>query len=100
MNPQTADITGKWAKTGSSGCAERYPDRIEFRENGIYFGQKDPPGTFTVWDAGTWRLSEGGEIHISTANDAVVGYKISISPDTLTFTDTEGCTIHYKNTNG
>jgi hypothetical protein len=53
MDQNTKDLLHRWEKTTRSACADRYPDRIEFRDDGLYFGEKDPPGSYTLWDAGT-----------------------------------------------
>jgi hypothetical protein len=96
MNLNKTDLLHRWQKTSRTACAERYPDRIEFRDGGLYFGEKDPKGSYTLWDAGTWELPPGGQIRISTANDAVVTYNVAKSDDTLTFTDTDNCEIQYR----
>ena len=92
--PQT--LIGTWQKMTSSRCSEAYPDRIEFRENGLYFGRKDPPGSFTIWDAGKFTVTGENRVQISTANDANLTYGFSISKGVLTFLDSEECEFQYR----
>jgi hypothetical protein len=96
MSTNTTDLMHRWEKTSRTTCAERYPERIEFRDGGLYFGEKDPPGSYTVWDAGTWEVPDGSHIKMSTANDAVLTYTVSLSEGTLTFIDGNKCEIQYK----
>lgn len=89
-------IVGGWEKTSSARCDQRYPDRLQFQENGLYIGQKDPPGSFSFWDVGTFEVVDEQEIKLSTANDAVIAYAYALSADTLTFTDPDGCAFSYR----
>ena len=95
MTEQSIDI-GEWIRVGGAACAESYPDRIDFRDGGIYIGRKEPEGTFTQWDAGTWRVVEPGRVEISTANDAVLSYGFSVADGVLSFRDADGCEFRYR----
>jgi hypothetical protein len=85
-----------WEKISRTACDELYPDSIRFQENALYFGLKDPPGTFTRWDVGTYEVIGSERINISTANDAIVTYGFTISNDTLTFVDPDDCQFRYR----
>jgi hypothetical protein len=73
-----------------------YPESIRFQDNGLYFGLKEPPGTFTQWDVGTYEIIESERINISTANDAIVTYRFAISDDVPTFVDPDDCQFSYR----
>lgn len=62
----------------------------------MYFGHKDPPGTFTLWDVGTYEIAGSKQIKISIANDAILTYEFSISNDILAFVDPDGCEFRYQ----
>jgi hypothetical protein len=96
MQTQTKHFVGSWEKITRSSCSNLYPDTIQFKESGIYFGQKDPPGTFIQWDAGTFEVISHKQIKISMANDAIVVYEFSIQNDVLTFIDPDGCEYSYR----
>jgi len=89
-------IVGNWKKISQGACDTQYPDSIRFQENGLYFGMKDPPGTFTQWDVGTYEVIGPERISISTANDAIVAYSFAISNDTLAFVDADCCRFRYR----
>lgn len=95
MATQTPQLVGNWEKITRSTCSQVYPDTVQFQENGLYFGQKDPPGTFTQWDVGTFEVVDPKQIRISTANDAIVTYEFSLLNDVLTFIDPDGCEYNY-----
>lgn len=96
MPNQAQQLVGNWEKITHATCGLMYPDTIQFQEGGLYFGQKDPPGTFTQWDVGTYAIVSSNQIKISTANDAVITYKFSISNDTLIFADPDDCQFEYR----
>jgi hypothetical protein len=96
MPQQTPQLVGSWEKITRTACGETYPDSIQFQEVGLYFGQKNPPGTFTQWDVGTYEIADPKQIRISTANDAIVTYEFSISNDVLTFVDPDDCEFRYR----
>jgi hypothetical protein len=91
---------GRWRKTTRSECSELYPDQLLFREGGIYTGQKEPPGSFTQWDVGTYKVVGPGRVEISTANDRVVPYGFTVSATGLRFRDPEGCDFEYVKMDG
>ncbi len=89
-------LVGRWEKVTRSACADRYPDELELRANGIYEGRKgDAGGQFTIWDAGIFR-PRGSSVEISTANDAHVSYQFSLAGEVLTFVDPSGCRFEYR----
>ena len=96
MAERYPQIVGSWEKVSRTVCDEIYPDRISFQENGLYFGLKDPPDTFTKWDVGTYEIIGPDQINISTANDAIVTYRFAIANDTLTFVDFDTCRFRYR----
>lgn len=96
MAERYPQIVGSWEKVSRTACGEIYPDSISFQGNGLYFGLKDPPGTFTKWDAGTYEIIGSERINISTANDAVVTYRFAISNDILAVVDADDCQFVYR----
>lgn len=96
MPTATEKLVGNWEKITDSTCSQTYPDTIQFQERGFYFGQNEPPGTFTQWDVGTFEVVGPDQIEISTANDAIVTYKFSMAEDVLAFTDPDGCEYKYR----
>ena len=95
MSNIDSKLVGEWRKTGREACAERYAANLRFDANGLYFGEAERPGEFTLWDNGTWRLVEQGTLAMSTANDAVVRYGYALVGDSLIFTDPTGCRFSY-----
>ena len=91
-----AKVIGTWHKTGESACAAGYAAHLRFENNGLYFGTTDPPGSFTWWDGGTWKIVAPGQIALSIANDAVVTYRFAAGEDSLSFTDPSGCQFQYR----
>lgn len=87
---------GSWEKTTADPCSQVYPDTIQFQENGLYFGQKEPSGTFSQWDVGTFEVVSPEEVKISTANDAIITYEYTILNDQLQFVDPDGCAFDYR----
>ena len=75
---------------------QRYPARVRFDAGGHYVGSSEPPGEFTWWDVGTWEQKQPGRVSISTANDAVIEYRVKVEARELTFTDPEGNSITYR----
>lgn len=96
MPQRETSLVGNWARTGAHPCATRYPAHLRFEANGIYSGTTEPPGAFTFWDSGTWKVKGPGAIALSTANDAVVDYRFSLDGDTLAVIDPEGCNVQYR----
>ena len=90
-------LVGTWQKVTRSRCSETYPDELEFRANGIYFGRRGDSGQeFTVWDAGGYRVLGGDRVRISTANDAQIAYEFSLSGGVLRFVAPDGCRFEYR----
>jgi hypothetical protein len=89
-------LAGSWEKTTVSACSESYPDHLVFKANRIYAGRREPPGTFTTWDAGTYEITGPDRVRISTANDAIVSYGFTIEGDVLTFVDEDACRFAYR----
>lgn len=96
MSKQIPQIIGNWEMITYSECSQVYPDTIQFHGEGLYFGQKDPPGSFTQWDVGTFEIIGSKQVKISIANDAIVTYEFSIMNDVLTFIDPYGCKYSYR----
>jgi len=96
MQTQTSQLFGNWEKITRSTCSRIYPDTIQFQKGGLYFGQKDTPGTFTQWDVGSFEVAGNKQIKISIANDAIVTYEFSILNDVLMFIDQDGCQYSYR----
>ena len=89
-------LIGTWRKRPGDPCAARYPQVLTFLPGGHYRGAADPPGEFTWWDVGRWELRGPGEVALSTANDAVRGYRFVLTGSELRFTDPEGCRFTYE----
>ena len=89
-------LVGKWRKVHASECDAKYPDELEFFERAIYRGQKGPEQRFIWWDAGAYEIVRKDQIQIQAANDELVLYTVSISENTLTFADRDGCEFRYR----
>jgi len=90
-------LVGRWRKITTSKCSGIYPHDLEFRRQGLYTGLKgEGRREFTLWDAGEYRVLSEDEIRISTANDALITYRFTMSGDTLTFVDKDGCEFKYR----
>lgn len=91
-----ASLQGVWRKqAGGAACAAAYPAQLEFRDDGQYRGQSDPPGEYTVWDVGTYESAGVGQVRLSTANDARVVYRVRLQGDRLTVADPASCEVVY-----
>jgi hypothetical protein len=88
-------LKGVWEKITLTECSNEYPDLIEFKGAGIYTGSRNS-GEFTIWDAGSYEITSGNSIKISTANDAEINYTFSIDKDKLTFIDGNDCKFIYE----
>lgn len=95
MAEKISQIIGTWKKESLSKCSESYPDRIEFREGGLYFTQNFPE-RFSIWDVGTYRVTGPNAVKISLANDAIVSYEFSLAEDFITFLDAKKCEFKYR----
>jgi hypothetical protein len=91
-----AKLVGTWRKSGGGDCASGYAAHMRFEANGLYFGTTEPPGAFTWWDGGTWRVPATGRLALSTANDAVVTYSYLLEGGELAVTDPSGCRFSYR----
>ena len=92
-----SNLEGTWKKTTQTPCSQIYPDEITFKKQGIYFAQNDPETTVhPIWDSGGYKVIRANQVKISTANDAEITYKFSISEDTLTFIDGTKCEFQYQ----
>jgi YD repeat-containing protein len=89
-------LIGSWHKAGDVACAAGYAAHLRIEAGGLYFGSTEPPGEFTWWDGGTWRVIAQGQLALSTANDAVVLYTYTLQDDTLTIVDAAGCRFSYR----
>ena len=96
MADSDARLVGAWHKSDGGDCAAGYPAHLRFQSNGLYFGTTEPPGAFTWWDGGTWRVPAPGRLALSTANDAVVTYGYTLDGDILAVTDPAGCRFSYR----
>ena len=96
MSKLSVNIIGHWVKISDSPCSQKYPDQLQFKKDGFYFGRMDPPGRFALWDVGSFEFISSLKVKISVANDAIVSYSISIQDDTVTFVDPEGCSFRYR----
>lgn len=93
---QNKNIVATWTKIQAS-CNEKYPDKLEFFNNGLYRGSiGNNDNEFTIWDAGNYEIISDSKIKISTANDEVIMYSYLINDNILNFVDREGCEIRYK----
>ena len=89
-------LVGKWKKVSTGKCDEPYPDEIEFFERPRYLGKKGPGQRFILWDAGGYQVMDKNQVKIEIATDEQVPYKFSLSENSLTFTDREGCEFRYR----
>jgi hypothetical protein len=96
MAERDTRLVGMWTKANGGSCASRYPVHLRFEPTGLYFGTTEPPGEFTWWDGGTWKVAAPGKISLSIANDAVVDYRYSLGTDTFDVTDSSGCSFSYR----
>jgi hypothetical protein len=96
MSDMNKIFVGRWEKLPGPPCSETYPDHIEFRENGLYFGHREPAGTYCLWDAGTFEVVSPSQVKISTAYDAVITYGFTTSNDVVTFVAPDQCQFQYK----
>lgn len=94
------DITGTWTKISKLNCGEKYPEKITFRKNGLYQGEDSAyKAMHTVWDVGTFEIVKESLIKMSTSNDAIISYQISLKNKKLSFKDDAGCVTEYEMSN-
>jgi len=96
MAGHAAELPGSWHTSSQEPSAAGYPTHLRFEANGLYYGSSEPPGGFTWWDQGTWRLTAAGQLALSTANDEVIAYAFVLVGDDLTFTDPANCRFSYR----
>lgn len=96
MNGGDDRLVGIWHRSSGGACAAGYAARLHIQSDGRYFGETDPPGAFTWWDGGTWRVAEVGRLSLSTANDAIVSYGYRIEGNTLIVTDDNDCRFSFS----
>ena len=89
-------LVGKWKKVSTAQCDKAYPNEIEFFERPRYLAKKGPGQGFIYWDAGGYEVVGKNEVKISTATDAQILYRFSLSGDLLTFVDSDGCEFQYR----
>lgn len=94
--PGSTLAPGAWALLSRPDCGGAYPDRLTLLEDGTYRGEREPPGGFTLWDVGSWRVTSPGRVEISTANDAIVAYRFEVDGDVVTFHDPADCRFRYR----
>lgn len=87
---------GTWRKEPGAACASTYPDTLDIRANDLYFGRNDTPGTFAVWDSGTFEVLDAEQVRVSTANDARILYRYRFQAGALEFRDESGCQFRYR----
>ena len=90
------NLIGIWKKNSVTICNEKYPDFLEFYENGTYIGKKERIGDFSIWDVGEYIIISNSQIKISTAYDAEIIYEYSISSEKLKFKDNDNCEFQYQ----
>ena len=96
MPSKNQQFQGTWIKTSVSPGNDIYPDRIVFKKNGLYFGNKERPDTFTCWDVGTYEVVSENQVRLSTATDALITYQFTMSGDNLRFVDPQGRELDYR----
>ena len=91
-----SSLVGSWKKATGSNCAEPYPAGLEFLADGTYRARNESSGDFSIWDVGTFSVTPDGLARLSTANDAVVAYGVTLSDNLLTFVAPDDCQIAYR----
>lgn len=95
--PEAAALTGRWLREATDGCAERYPAEVTFGPGTTYLGARGPDQGMVIWDAGIYRLEDGGQtLVMSTSSDELVSYPARIEDDALSIVDADGCAVTYR----
>ncbi|WP_080237060.1 hypothetical protein [Spirosoma rigui] len=90
------NVLGRWQKISDSTCSGQYPAVIDFKPDGLYSTESDPRSpVHPIWDVGTFSV-DSNQVHLSTANDAIVAYKTTQAREQLTFQAPDGCVIAYR----
>jgi len=90
------ELIGRWRRQPGEDCGHDYAAELRIDPDGSYSGTTEPPGEFTWWDSGTWRVIDAGRVSLSIANDAVVSYRYEFADDRLTIIDSSGCRVGYR----
>jgi hypothetical protein len=88
-------LSGTWHKVDAPPCALKYPDTLTFA-TGTYRGTRGDDQRYVWWDAGTYRVEDGGRLLLSVASDEVVTYEIQLDGDVLAVVDPDGCRFSYQ----
>jgi hypothetical protein len=90
-------LIGKWIKITKSKCSKIYPDKLEFRKNGIYLGKRKKSSP-SWWDLGDYRILNENKLKISTADDSIQKINFKIQDNKLEFIDDTLCKFSYIRT--
>lgn len=89
-------LVGTWSRVEPERTSAPYPEGIEFKARGVYFARKGERQSFSLWDSGGYSILGSGRIRISTASDAEIVYRFSISGDRLTIWTEEGALVYER----
>ena len=95
MEDLTSKLYGNWEKISTDRCCAIYPEHLQFREHGIYFGTSGPDEA-TIWGVGSYRLLSESRIILSDPDDAHIEYSFSLSDESLVFVDENDCEVQYR----
>jgi hypothetical protein len=95
-----AGLVGLWVQVEERGCHLPFPHRIHFLRDGTYRGERDPLGTFTIWDVGSWEVEAGATLRISTATDEEMELSLSREGGEMEVRDEGGCVLRYRRSGG
>jgi len=96
MTSEKLSLVGHWDKNGISACSAIYPEHLEFRENGMFYGRNRVDQPMRVWDVGRYRIESEEKIRMTLANDSSEVYLFSISGNDLVFVDERECRFTYR----
>ena len=90
------NLNGTWIKLTRSDCGRSYPAQLALNANDRYVARPDADAVqHPIWDVGSWTAA-GGELRLSTANDAIIRYPFSLKNNVLTIKTPDGCTLDYQ----
>lgn len=90
-------ILGRWSKVTQVGHAEHYPDHLTFSDNGTFLGSNEPSSKYHPrWDVGRFQIVSGEKLELSTSNDALVDYPMTLAADELTLRVDQNQTVSYR----